>query len=72
MDDRQRVDIRVFADDECETVHAQTGPTSRLYHLCAGVEGGGKGQCTVGVIAACLTFVCGLCFFRAIPVGLWW
>nr|ABC88733.1 putative serine proteinase [Tenebrio molitor] len=41
----QIVNITVFSDDECERIHAQTGPTSRKYHVCAGVPQGGKGQC---------------------------
>lgn len=50
MQNLQRVDIRVFTDEECESLHALTGPTSRLYHVCAGIYGGGKGQCNVGLV----------------------
>lgn len=49
MENLQRVDINVFTDYDCETLHALTGPTSRLYHVCAGIVGGGKGQCNVRV-----------------------
>lgn len=45
----QRVDLQVFTDDFCESIHALTGPTSRDYHVCGGVEGGGKGQCSVSI-----------------------
>lgn len=47
MQNLQRVDIQVFTDEDCESLHAWTGPTSRLYHVCAGIVGGGKGQCNV-------------------------
>lgn len=47
MHDLQKVNLQVFSDEECENIHATTGPSSRLYHLCAGVVGGGKGQCNV-------------------------
>ncbi|KAJ8934503.1 hypothetical protein NQ318_021110 [Aromia moschata] len=41
----QMVEIEVYADAECEWRHNQTGPTSRLWNVCAGVQEGGKGQC---------------------------
>lgn len=49
MEDLQRVDIIVYPDAECESIHSQTGPTSRIYHVCAGVPEGGKGQCNVSI-----------------------
>lgn len=39
----------VYSDDACEAIHASTGPTNRTYHVCAGVEEGGKGQCSVSI-----------------------
>ncbi|XP_063911253.1 trypsin-like [Zophobas morio] len=41
----QQVNIVVYSDDECEKIHAQTGPTNRKFNICAGVPEGGKGQC---------------------------
>ncbi|KAJ8924760.1 hypothetical protein NQ315_000913 [Exocentrus adspersus] len=41
----QRVDIIVYPDEECERIHSSTGPTSRQFHVCAGVPEGGRGQC---------------------------
>ena len=47
IEDLQKVEVYVYPDAECERVHALTGPTNRSCHLCAGVPGGGKGQCSV-------------------------
>jgi trypsin len=47
MHDLQKVYIEVYSDDDCERIHAVTGPTDRKYHVCAGVPEGGKGQCSV-------------------------
>lgn len=49
MENLQRVDILIYTDDDCESLHAQTGPTSRSYHVCAGVPEGGRGQCNVSM-----------------------
>ncbi|XP_063911252.1 chymotrypsin-1-like isoform X2 [Zophobas morio] len=46
IEDLQKVEVYVYPDAECERVHALTGPTNRSCHLCAGVPGGGKGQCS--------------------------
>ncbi|KAI4471757.1 polyserase-related [Holotrichia oblita] len=43
MQDLQKVDILLYSDDACETAH--NSMASRLYHVCAGVPEGGKGQC---------------------------
>lgn len=47
MQNLQRVDIQVYTDEDCERIHYLTGPTSRAYHVCAGIPEGGKGQCNV-------------------------
>lgn len=44
---------------DCESLHQWTGPTSRNYHVCAGVVGGGTGQCSV----------CG-CYYYKFHLGL--
>lgn len=64
MQNLQRVDIKVFTDEDCESLHAWTGPTSRLYHVCAGVEGGGKGQCNVWIIISSLPHSFTFFFFQ--------
>ncbi|RZC41968.1 chymotrypsin-1, partial [Asbolus verrucosus] len=46
MTDLQKVNIMVYTDEDCEMIHAETGPTNRNYHICAGVPEGGKGQCS--------------------------
>ncbi|XP_063911246.1 trypsin-6-like [Zophobas morio] len=46
IEDLQKVYIYVYPDDDCERIHAQTGPTNRTCHICAGVPQGGKGQCS--------------------------
>ncbi|RZC40948.1 Trypsin domain containing protein [Asbolus verrucosus] len=56
MNHLQKVDIMVYSDEDCERIHAQTGPTDRHYHICAGVPGGGKGQCNVGSLNLHLDF----------------
>ncbi|XP_018563286.1 chymotrypsin-1-like [Anoplophora glabripennis] len=42
----QEVNITVYSDSQCEILHAETGPTSRITHVCAGIPEGGKGQCS--------------------------
>lgn len=49
MQNLQRVDIKVYSDEDCERIYATKGPTDRKYHICAGVPEGGKGQCSVSV-----------------------
>lgn len=49
MENLQKVDIKVYSDEDCERIYATKGPTDRKYHVCAGVPEGGKGQCSVGV-----------------------
>lgn len=39
----QEVTLKIFSDSECSTRH--DGDTN-ANHLCAGVDEGGKGQCT--------------------------
>ena len=68
IEDLQKVYIYVYPDDDCERIHAQTGPTNRTCHICAGVPQGGKGQCSVSYLQ-----VCGMMlslFNRGIPVVL--
>lgn len=50
MENLQRVDLKVYSDEECERIHALTSPASREYHVCAGVDEGGKGQCNVSTV----------------------
>ncbi|RZC42732.1 Trypsin and/or DUF1986 domain containing protein [Asbolus verrucosus] len=45
MTNLQKFNINVYTDEDCETIHAESGPTNRNYHICAGVPEGGKGQC---------------------------
>ncbi|XP_017770207.1 PREDICTED: chymotrypsin-1-like [Nicrophorus vespilloides] len=40
----QRVNLVVFSNDECEDLNCCYA--DRAYHLCSGVHGGGKGQCS--------------------------
>lgn len=40
----------VYSDSECERLHALSGPTDRIAHVCAGVPEGGKGQCNVSIL----------------------
>ncbi|XP_017786819.1 PREDICTED: trypsin-3-like, partial [Nicrophorus vespilloides] len=40
----QRVDIICYTDENCEAAIA--GNTNRQFHICAGVPGGRKGQCS--------------------------
>ncbi|RZC32086.1 Trypsin domain containing protein, partial [Asbolus verrucosus] len=40
VSDLQKVNINVYTDEDCETIHAETGPTNRYYHICAGVPEG--------------------------------
>lgn len=47
MKNLQKVNIQVYSDEDCESLHALTGPTDSYCNLCAGVDGGGKGQCSV-------------------------
>lgn len=42
----QRVDLRVYSTAECAAIHSgRTYPSN----ICAGVYGGGKGQCSVSI-----------------------
>lgn len=44
MQNLQEVDLFVYADEECYDIHgSQFNPNN----ICAGVLGGGKGQCSV-------------------------
>ncbi|KAH8295330.1 hypothetical protein KR018_009992 [Drosophila ironensis] len=40
----QQVDLKVYSDEECTLRHE--GNTDPLYHICGGVDEGGKGQCS--------------------------
>ncbi|XP_017089418.2 chymotrypsin-2-like [Drosophila bipectinata] len=40
----QQVDLKVYSDEECTTRH--NGKTDPRYHICGGVDEGGKGQCS--------------------------
>jgi len=44
MQNLQEVDLLVYSDEECYDIHgSQLNPNN----ICAGVLGGGKGQCNV-------------------------
>ena len=40
----QEVDLKIYSDAECTQRH--NGNTSGAYHICGGVDEGGKGQCS--------------------------
>ncbi|TMW54320.1 hypothetical protein DOY81_000593 [Sarcophaga bullata] len=40
----QEVDLKIYSDAECTERH--NGDTSGEYHICGGVDEGGKGQCS--------------------------
>ncbi|EDV49803.1 chymotrypsin-2 [Drosophila erecta] len=40
----QEVDLKIYSDAECTQRHA--GSTDPRYHICGGVDEGGKGQCS--------------------------
>lgn len=44
MKNLQKVDIKVYSDEDCERSYEST---NRKYHICAGVLEGGKGACDV-------------------------
>lgn len=44
MNAQQEVDLVVFSDEECDSIH---GGKPHPTNICAGVPEGGKGQCSV-------------------------
>jgi trypsin len=44
MNVQQEVELVVFSDEECDSIH---GGKPHPTNICAGVPGGGKGQCSV-------------------------
>lgn len=40
----QKVDLRVFSDEECQSIHYAPVHST---NICAGVDEGGQGQCSV-------------------------
>lgn len=40
----QQVPLKIYSDKECQERHR--GNTDPLYHICGGVDEGGKGQCS--------------------------
>lgn len=43
----QKVNLRVYSDEECQSIHTSPVHSS---NICAGVLGGGQGQCSVCVL----------------------
>ncbi|XP_017122449.2 transmembrane protease serine 9 [Drosophila elegans] len=44
QDTLQEVSLKIYSDEECTTLHG--GKTDPQYHICGGVDEGGKGQCS--------------------------